>query len=80
MKLNRIHISITTFSNGSHYVYRYECHGKDHSTQTLWEETDLTSYFKEMWELVKRGGTRTVEVNPYAPKCYTIEADWWEFF
>lgn len=78
-KLHRIHISITAFSNGTRYVHRYECHGDDKSTLTRWHDTDMTPYYHEMWELVKRGGKRKVEVNPYAPKCYTVEAEWWEF-
>ena len=79
MKMHRIHITVTTFSSGLPYVTYYENNNGDIRHDHLWHETDVTPYLRQMWELVKRGGKRTVEVNPYSPKCYTVEAEWWEF-
>lgn len=76
---HHIHITITVFSNGSAYVYLCENNHGDINSSHLWHETDLTPYFQKVWELVKRGGKRTVEVNPYCPKCYTVDANWWDF-
>lgn len=77
--LHHIHISVTFFSSGLPYVMYYESNNGDVRNDHLWHETDITPYFLQMWELVKRGGKRKVEVNPYAPKCYTVETEWWEF-
>ena len=75
---HHITISVTIFSSGSAYVFQSENHNGDRASSHLWHETDLTPYYQKMWELVKRGGKRKVEVNPYTPKCYTVEAEWWD--
>jgi hypothetical protein len=77
-KINHTRISITVFSNGSSYVFLSENNNGDSYRSHLWHEADLTPYFRRIWELVKLGGKRTVEVNPYTPQCYTVEGEWWE--
>lgn len=66
------HLTIDSFSSGSHHVCYYtSVNGKGTTKQEY--NVDILPYLKKSWELVKRGGTRKFYANPYAPTQFTIE-------
>ncbi len=73
-----IRVSITYFDNGIAPMTRMgQIANKDHIIDT---EIPLAHAQKLMWELVKAGGTRTYESNPYAHNIHTSEVTYYMYW